>query len=177
MVDTNFERWPERDRQLWLAARTAASILDKGGRASNWRLETVRMATSAYTAWIKYLDQRGELSADDHPATRITTARIKCYVEHLRTNMADATVSMHLHHLFCIVQAMSEGGTRPRSARPRGGYAWTPGRDRRTARPREKQGIAWLDQVARRILATAKPKHPKAPRLVDSTVLLALDYA
>jgi hypothetical protein len=59
--------WPARDRELWSAAQAPASLLDSGGCASNWRPATLQLATHAYSLWLGWLRQRGQLSGTADP--------------------------------------------------------------------------------------------------------------
>jgi hypothetical protein len=61
------ESWPELDVSLWKKARMPASVLDEGGRAAKWRLETVRLRTAAHSSWLIWLEERDQLSLTEGP--------------------------------------------------------------------------------------------------------------
>jgi integrase/recombinase XerD len=94
-----FERWPDRDRYLFEAARRPGDILEPGGLASTWRPKTVIWATENYGYWLTWLDRRGELDQSEDPARRCTAERLSAYLNSLQEHLAPATVATRLRAL------------------------------------------------------------------------------
>jgi integrase/recombinase XerD len=76
--------WEETDKALWLRARSASDLEDAdSGSVSHWRPATVRYCQFAYGRWLTFCKRSG-WDMQQPPAERVTQARVKLYLDHLR---------------------------------------------------------------------------------------------
>ena len=102
--------WPESDRSAWATALSAGDMLDPGGPAAAWAPHTRRGVVSGWGHFLTWLDQAGELRAEETPGARITPPRLTAYVDALRQR-GDAiqTILSRLHQLDRFLAAVAPG--------------------------------------------------------------------
>ena len=125
-----FGDWPAKDQQLWERAFNAADLFDDAPGA---HLSSASKSARkyAYSLWLGYLDVMDPDVLDLPANERINRQRVEEYVQTLRENCRDTTVSHNLGRLFYAIRAICPD-----------------------------QDWDWLYRIARRIAAKAEPiKH------------------
>ena len=99
---------PEIDRRLWNAGVLISDDLDEAGYADRLRPATLQKALAGYSRWMGYLNLTGQLDALEHPADRVTPARIRGYVKLMRElGNRDQTLISRLADLRCTLRIMA----------------------------------------------------------------------
>ena len=98
-----------------------------------------------YGRWLTWLDRRELLDPDDHPARRITHARVRQYIADLEKDNATQTLLARLQELREAAMVMAPDDD------------W-----------------AWINRIASRVRSRHKPARPKRPRLVGAGELFDL---
>ena len=106
------DQWPEADRRLWLAACTAADILDdEVGARSRHADITNKKATKGYGRWLTHLARSSPKSLMEAPAARITPEGVRGYVDGLTLlGNSSQTVLARLQELREVAKVMDPDG-------------------------------------------------------------------
>ncbi len=100
-------RWPEADRAAWAAAFEAGDIFDGRGPAAHWAAGTRRSVASGYGRWIGYLTSMEPGALTLAPAERITRERLRCYRDHLTSEISPAGGFNYINHLYGAIRVMA----------------------------------------------------------------------
>jgi integrase/recombinase XerD len=104
-------KWPDLDRALWLAACAPADLLDESiGARADHSFASNRKAAKGYGRWLTFLafDDPGCLT--EPPASRITEARVKAYIDGLNAlGNGTQTVLARLQELGEVAKIMGPG--------------------------------------------------------------------
>ena len=99
----DFDAWPERDRDLWLAVTSEEDFFgERATRAAHWREPTRERGRQAYGRWIAFLTGTRRLDLTVSPVDRITQDTVRDYVMMLQDQIAPWTVwtySVGLHQV------------------------------------------------------------------------------
>jgi integrase len=95
----NIDAWPEPDRTRWWRGVSPASLLDKNGHAAKWRLATVSMVERAYASFLHWLEDSGQLKAEEAPEQRASPERINAYCTYLDGKIELTTIHLRLYGL------------------------------------------------------------------------------
>lgn len=140
-------QWPERDRDLWQRSLVASETLfGDGGSRAHLRPATNRAVTKGYGRWLHALASWGDLDPTEAPGRRVVEARVRRYVDDLRTAGNHAsTIAVRLEELRAAARVMDPG-----------------------------QDWDWLKAPAARQRSVSTPKHDKRERLVSAADLYSL---
>jgi len=139
------DEWPQRDRDLWLAAIRPGDVLEDGGQLSPRSEFTVRHLATAYGRYLTWLDSRGLLDERDALANRITPARVRDYVAALERDNATSTIINRTTGLALAAQVLNP-----------------------------QENWSWIYRITALVRARHKSARPKRHRLVGSGVLFDL---
>ena len=102
------QRWPEADGMLWQAACAPGSILDEnlGVRSAHAKISNTK-DQKGYGRWLTYLQFAEPARLSDGPADRITTERVKRYVQNLQAlDNSTATILARMQELGSVAKIM-----------------------------------------------------------------------
>ena len=133
------EEWPAVDRDLWQAALLPGDLLEDGELRAAYAQVSNDKIVKGYGRWLTWLDRRELLDPDDHPARRITPARVRQYIADLEKDNATQTLLARLQELREAAMVMAPDDD------------W-----------------AWINRIASRVRSRHKPARPKRPRLVGA---------
>ena len=139
------DQWPQWDRRQWQSALQAGDPLEPGGCRAERSPFSNRAMEKGYGRWLAWLDSRGLLDAQIAPGDRITSDRVRAYVDHLEAENASGTVIARIIELKIMAAVMD------------------PGRD-----------WSWIYRFASSMRVRHKPARPKRHRLVHIERLLNL---
>lgn len=131
-VGLPFDRWPQDDRRLWTIAFSGTDVFadTASGPLSPTTLYGRR---AAYGQWLGFLDLMAPELLALTPDDRVTLATVSDYVEYLRQNCRETTVSIEIQRLFLVIRVL---------------YPSTDWK--------------WVNRICRRIARYARPmKHPE----------------
>ena len=78
--------------------------LEPGGAGSHWREKTRRQVAKDYGRLLYWLQENGDLDTEEHPASRLSKARLEAYLLHLQqTGMATTSL---LSRMCTLLQAL-----------------------------------------------------------------------
>jgi len=81
------DRWPAEDQRRWhLACKPVSLFDDEGGALAGMRPISVKKYAKGYGRWLTFLQQHDAAALDLRPEDRISTARVKAYIETLRAS-------------------------------------------------------------------------------------------
>ena len=102
------DRWPAEDQRRWhLACKPASLFDDEGGALTAMRPISVKKYAKGYGRWLSFLQQHDVAALDLLPEDRISTPRIKAYVEALRAlGNGTSTLVNRLQELAIVGQVM-----------------------------------------------------------------------
>jgi integrase/recombinase XerD len=101
-------RWPEADQRMWQAAGAPADLLSEefGVRSTHAAISN-RKAEKGYGRWMTYIKREHPSCWMDAPAARITSPRLKLYVEDLMSlSNSTATILARLQELGEVAKVM-----------------------------------------------------------------------
>jgi len=137
-------RWPEADRQFWLASLEPRDLVDAGDSRCRYREVSNRKTEKGYGRWLTFLDRQGKL--DGAPADRITPSAVAQYVQELRSlGNGSYSILSRLQELYEAARVMDT-----------------------------KRDWSWIRRVACRVRYRHVPVRDKGPKLVGTDVLLDL---
>ena len=105
----SFRDWPEADRRAWEAALMVRDVFDDGGVATPWRPATRTDAITAYGYWLKFLGDEDFTLLELNPAERVTTARVRAYLQALLSRMSAMGAAATLGQLVLALRAIAPG--------------------------------------------------------------------
>jgi integrase/recombinase XerD len=138
--------WPERDRDLWLAALRPGDLFEDGGELSRRSEFTARRIAAGYGRWLTWLEIRGVLHEKASPGDRITPARVRDYL---------AALEQHGNATHTIITRIIELAYAARIMDP-------------------QRNWSWISKLATPVRARHRPARPKRHRLVPTRVLFDL---
>jgi hypothetical protein len=145
LVSLPVDRWPELDRQRWLAAQAPAGFLEPDKPASHWSPHRRVITEAAYGRYLAFLERDGALDPCCTPGQRATEPRLRAFVTGLQAQVAPASASMIVGALLRMLVVLE------------------PERD-----------WTFLSQVYRHLKRTAVPSRDKLSRMVPAADLFEL---
>jgi integrase/recombinase XerD len=139
--------WPAQDRALWQRSLVkSATLFGEDGARAHLRPATNHAVAKGYGRWLHALASWGELDADQPPAARIVLARLRRYVDELKSaGNLGSTIGVRLEELRAAAKVMDPATD------------WD-----------------WLKRPSARLRASSTPKTDKRERLVSASDLYAL---
>jgi integrase/recombinase XerD len=135
--------WPEADRLIWLAACACGDLLDEsvGARANHSAISN-RKAERGYGRWLTFLRVAESDCLTLRPVDRITSDRVKAYVEHLLSlDNSTATILARLQELGEVAKVLDP-------ARPWGSIKSLASKIRARHKPaRDKSNLKLSDEL------------------------------
>jgi integrase/recombinase XerD len=94
-----FDRWPSRDRQLWLRGIEPGDLLDGPEPGANWRPATRTTVEQAYGHALAWLERTALLEGAESPSARWTPDRLRAYIQDLAARVRPATARHRIVNL------------------------------------------------------------------------------
>jgi integrase/recombinase XerD len=145
LVSLPVDRWPDLDRERWLAAQAPAGLFEPDKPASHWVPDSRAMVAWAYGRWLAFLDRIHALDPYGSPGDRATEAYLREFVVELQGRVAPVTTSMMVGALLRMLTVLE------------------PERD-----------WTFLRRVYRHLKRTAMPSRDKLSRMVAAADLFEL---
>ncbi len=124
------QEWPEADHEAFRAAYEAGDVFDEtGGPGAHLAEGTRRLIKTAYRRWLGFLKANYLDNLLKPPADRITTERVRSFIDHLRAEIRPTSVAIAADNLYYAARLIA------------------PARDWR-----------WLASIKARLAAGAKPE-------------------
>ena len=103
------DRWPAEDQRRWhLACKPVSLFEDEGGALAGIRPISVKKYAKGYGRWLSFLQQSDAAALDLLPQDRISTPRVKAYIEALRAlGNGTSTLINRLSELAVAGRAMA----------------------------------------------------------------------
>jgi integrase/recombinase XerD len=139
------DEWPDKDRNIWLAALRPGDVLEAGGKLSHRSASTICAYATGYGRWLNWLDCCGLLNEPTAPANRITPDRVRDYAQALAQYDATITIINRLEQLKQAAKVMEP-----------------------------RQNWSWIARIEASVRARHQPARPKRHRLVGIGVLFDL---
>jgi integrase/recombinase XerD len=102
------EMWPEQDQLLWNRALQNSQLLEDGGFGREWRPNTAAKYARDYGRWLAWIAKTERNALALQSLERVTKARVRAYVEHMRTTLEPYSVSCLLRGLGSVAWAFAE---------------------------------------------------------------------
>jgi integrase/recombinase XerD len=104
------ELWSAADQKAFRIAYEPGDIFDEScgpgaHHSEGWR----RMVRTSYRRWLGFLAENYPDDLLKPPAERITSERLKAFIEHLSTEVRSTTVAMAVAHLYCAAGLIAPG--------------------------------------------------------------------
>lgn len=94
-----FDRWPEGERDVWLAARDPQKR-SRRQRVPRWSAASWDLAKSGYDDWLRHQGQLGDLAPDVAPDLRVTEEAVCTYVDAMiERGLSDHTIALNVEQL------------------------------------------------------------------------------
>ncbi len=123
-----FARWPDADRQLWLARMDAGSLFDDDRPGAALSEVSRRGRCYAYSSFLGFLAHNEPKRLSAPPMDRVDRDLIADYVTYLRETRGEIAISIDLERIYYVLRSFGA------------------------------EDFAWLRKIERRVRRNARPK-------------------
>lgn len=139
-----YDQWPHSDQQAWKRAIHGGDIFEEGGPGCHWADASKKTILYGYARWLGFLKTTEPEALDLPQEHRVSSERLKCYIDLLQGSIKPAGTHNYIKHLYDAIRVMA------------------PNSDWR-----------WLHELDLRLEKLVQPRN-KHPRMVSSHVLVEL---
>ena len=97
-------QWPEKDQAIWQAATAACDEYGFANYGQHLAPESLASLERTYGRFLNFLRCEGELDPDEHPADRVTPARLATYLSEIRRMYMSASQTLLISGIACAMR-------------------------------------------------------------------------